>query len=143
MPTEVFVSGPAAPTNGPESPTLSDPITFFPPDAPLTIWQNLQGGDPDGGLDHFTVDWGDGSPVESPPAEFRDPGETQHDCSPNAEYSGTSGYAQPEHTYAAPGSYVLTLTIVSVDCSGGTVQQTTFVRTITVPLPRETSSSSS
>ena len=135
---EFYMSGPAAPGNGPEPP--HGPVGFtYSPDTPLSIGQNLQGTDDDGIVDHFTIDWGDGSDVESVSAELQ---QGTPPCDPDSEYIATFGSGQSQHTYSAAGTYVLTLSIFSVDCSGGTEQQATVTETVTVPAPPQQSSSS-
>ena len=81
--------------------------------------------DADGYIAGFSVDWGDGSPVQSFPGATNPcvdepegwPAYTQ------AVLGGTQPPDPPSHTYAEPEPRVITVTVVSTGCDGTDPQQ--------------------
>lgn len=110
------VTAGARDTNGPELPggmidIFHNPNTGV---APNDFWLNTYGWDMDGFAYAGTVDWGDGTApaqlTKRPLSECSDSGDWPQ---PDVGYGDSS----VDHSYA-PGTYTLTLTIYSEDCSG-------------------------
>ena len=124
------VPGPAL-SNGPELPTSTNCILnlesfcVHAEERRARVFAGLS--DPDGYIESARIDWGDGGPVSEvhfPLAECQDPG----DRFPSNERSATL----PDHTYEAPGTYTVTLTVVSTGCDGKDAQHRVFDEVVSV-----------
>lgn len=99
----------------------------------------------DGAISSVHVDWGDGS-SEDVTFKPEDRGaSTQYgSCQQGIDEFGApidDVVARPDHTYAVPGAYVVTVTATSETCGGGDVQTGTASGTYTWP-PAESPSPS-
>lgn len=104
--------------NGPAKPTVSAEQV----EAELAKLL-LHGADADGFVKKFWVDWGDGSPETYVGPRSLDA------CSPG---DGSSWDPAVTHDYAEPGSYQVTVTVMSTNCDGGQGQTATVTLTVTV-----------
>ena len=123
----VVLPGMTVPSNGPRQP--QGWVHQNAEGAPANgVWMSIAAADADGLVQHATVDWGDGSSpsvLEVPRGEF--------DCidEPNA-YPNSGDTHGMEHVYAAPGTYTVTVTVVSTGCDGKNPQSATATGTATV-----------
>ena len=82
--------------------------------------------DPDGHIARFSVDWGDGTPVETFPGD-RAPciDNPQGWPSSSTASMSTTPYhlVPPQHRYTNPHPTVITITVVSTGCDGSDPQQ--------------------
>ncbi|MGH9124329.1 MAG: hypothetical protein ACRDZ8_06335 [Acidimicrobiales bacterium] len=83
--------------------------------------------DADGHLARFTVDWGDGTPVETYPGDQSPCIESSQGWPGSSTALMTSGlvYAAPTHRYSNPRPVAITVTVVSTGCDGTDPQQVT------------------
>jgi hypothetical protein len=87
------------------------------------MWVTVAGHgmDEDGYVHHFSVDWGDGSPLDTSPGD-------PMGCRPTSGGWPATSHAwmppngspspPPTHQYAAPGDYAITVTVHSIGCNG-------------------------
>lgn len=101
--------------NGPAGPTVSAEQV----DADTLA---LHGADADGWVKKFWVAWGDGNESVVGPRPF----DGCQDGKPSAWDTSAS------HAYAEPGTYEVTVTVMSTNCSAGQGQTKTITLTITV-----------
>lgn len=123
----VIYAGPGPATSqGPELPKVkageAGPYEHTPRE--LVLYASMT--DDDGYANHFEVNWGDGSPVETLQGPPKAP------CSENLNGwpSGSGSYHgvypdTPRHTFPSAGQFTVTVTGVSVGCDGLTVQRGT------------------
>lgn len=108
------------PSNGPRQPTIGANRDV----EGRTVRLSVAAGDQDGYVRTIRIDWGDGSPptrLERPLSECRDTPSTY----PQSRYPSSAVELEQsvfEHTYAAPGTYRLSVTVESTGCDGGSVQ---------------------
>lgn len=84
----------------------------------LKVW--AQGADDDGYVSRFLVDFADGTPVETLPGDPMGCRPTRSGWPSRSLASFQPPY--PSHRYAAPGTYAITVTVVSTGCDGGEEQ---------------------
>ncbi len=83
----------------------------------------LHGADSDGFVKKFWVDWGDGSPetyVGPRSLDLCEPGK------------GSTWDTTATHDYSEPGTYTVTVTVMSTNCDGGQGQTKSVTTTVTV-----------
>ena len=129
MPIDFTVTSGPMPTNGPVAPNVTDAIpTTRAGELVANVF--VTGADEDGLVDHISVDWGDGTtsdPVTSNPTEPDDAF-----CDPNADYQSSGAGNDDQHTYDAPGTYTVTVTVRSSGCQGADIQSATRIISISV-----------
>lgn len=81
----------------------------------------LHGADSDGWVKKFWVDWGDGTETYVGPRPF--------DGCQDGKPSSYDAHAT--HEYAAPGTYMVKVTVMSTSCDAGEAQTTTISLTVT------------
>lgn len=119
-----------ASSQGPQPPTV-EALEARGPGEPagtslLKVW--AKGNDADGYIHRFVIDWGDGSPTSAAPnAAYNWAGAG---CKPTpsgwpGQHEAWLGQPYPEHRYASPGTYNVTVTAVSGGCAGGDEQNAT------------------
>lgn len=101
--------------NGPAQPTVTA--------TQVTGGLALHGADADGFVKKFYIDWGDGSPESYVGPRSLD------SC---VDGEGSTWDQNAAHTYAEPGTYTVTLTVLSVNCDAGQGQTKSITLTITV-----------
>ena len=103
--------------NGPAEPTVTaaevagDPVTVA-----------LHGADADGWVKKFWVSWGDGTESVAGPRPF-------DGCQDGA---ASSWDTSATHTYAQSGTYTVTVTVMSTNCTAGDGQTKSVTLTVTV-----------
>jgi hypothetical protein len=87
--------------------------------------------DDDGFITHFTIDWGDGSAVDSIPGDGKC--EVQPNGWPGQSRQVTPTPQAPTHHYPTAGNYTVTVTVFSTGCTGKDPQQTSKTMVWNVP----------
>lgn len=110
-------------TNGPAQPTVSAEQV-----AGEVATLNLLGSDADGYVKKFSISWGDGTESSVGPRSF--------DGCQNAEGTThpkpSSWDPQATHAYETPGTYTVTVTVVSASCAVTDFQSATVTISVTV-----------
>lgn len=148
--TTVAIAAPAvAPPAAPTTPTTASPVSRVTATAstsapnirptvralltdvssahhdPGRIYVSAEGDATGGYVSRMILRWGDGSPpriVDYPPSS----------CHTSAQPHGTQ-VADDNHTYAAPGSYTVSLTVVATTCDGAASQTDAIAIPVTYP----------
>lgn len=121
LPIDIEVEGPTGPSNGAYQPAIQS-LGWLP------YWRNgttdpslsylwMFGADWDGAVDHFVIDWGDGTPPEVVAATIPDD-QRERLCDPTREYEGSETGVGAGHHYSTDGPHNPTVTIVSTGCDG-------------------------
>lgn len=118
----VYVTRGEATPQGPSKPQLE--LTWHDDDG-LAVSIDAKGWDEDGYLDHFTVDWGDGTPVQT------QPGDGMGCIQLTSGWPNTSHafLVHLPHEYSTGVQHTVTVTAYSRGCYGNMVQ--TVTRTLT------------